>query len=78
MANWRQRFRCWWSGHIWISDLPVSLNGQYAILAGLWMPPATCSCCGRKYEGINAQWAKGNGYLADEDNERTRCRVEPV
>jgi hypothetical protein len=38
--------------HVWISDLPLSLDGSYAILAGMWMPPATCKC-GKKYPGIN-------------------------
>lgn len=41
--------------HIWISDLPLSLSGAFAIMAGLWMPPATCRC-GKKYQGINKPW----------------------
>lgn len=77
MPTWRQRLRCLWSGHVMISDLPLSLNGKWAILASLWMPPATCRCCGKKYEGVNVQYAAGNGYLSDEDNDRTRCRIKP-
>jgi hypothetical protein len=38
--------------HEWISDLPLSLDGAFAVMAGLWMPPATCRC-GKKYPGIN-------------------------
>lgn len=74
---WRARLRCWWSGHVWISDWPVSLDGQFAILAGLWMPPATCRCCGKHYDGVNAQWAGENGYLTDEPGEHSYCRIQP-
>jgi hypothetical protein len=43
--------------HVWISDLPLSLDGAFAIMAGLWMPPATCTC-GMKYPGENESWDK--------------------
>lgn len=76
-AHWRLRLRCWWYGHIWISDMPLSLDGKWAILASLWMPPATCKCCSKHYEGINSKWADKNGYLAQESNERTCCRIIP-
>jgi hypothetical protein len=74
---WRKRLRCWWSGHVWISDLPVSLIGKYAILASLWMPPATCKCCGKRYDGINSRYAEKEKWLAEESNECTRCRINP-
>lgn len=58
-----KRLVCLLRGCVRIEDIPISLSGRFAVLAGLWMPPTTCSRCGKKYEGENVQYAEGSGYL---------------
>ena len=60
--GWK-RLVCWWKGHIWKSDWELSLDGLFAVAAGLWWPPTTCSRCEETKEHANGQWAEENGYL---------------
>ena len=52
------------------TDGPLSHDGRWAVLAGLWMPPATCKRCGAKEPGFNQQWARENGWLRESGDSR--------
>lgn len=58
--------------HVWISDLPLSLDGCFAILAGLWMPPASCEC-GAKYAGCNKPREE---WIDEKNGARERIRLD--
>jgi hypothetical protein len=62
MMAWA-RLRCKLSDCVWKSDIKLSLDGLWAVLAGLWFPPATCARCGAKKEEINERFAEENGWL---------------
>jgi hypothetical protein len=53
---------CWRLGHCWRENRPISLRGRFAVVAGLWMPAATCTRCPAEQPGVNEQWAEENGY----------------
>jgi hypothetical protein len=66
MKGWWARLRCRMSDHIWLSDIKLSTDGIFAVIAGLWFPPATCRRCGAKKGQINERFAKENGWLETE------------
>ena len=49
--------------HKWKSDWELSLDGTFAVVAGLWWPPTTCTRCKATKEHQNGQWAEENGWL---------------
>lgn len=65
--RWLKSLFCTPCPHFLVEDAgwDLSLDGRWAILAGLWMPPATCKRCGAKEPGINQQWAQENGWVRE-------------
>jgi len=72
MKKWWRQLRCFAFDHIWKSDLPLSLNGEFAVLGNLWRPPSTCRHCGKHIEGINIKYAEKNGWLEEKTDGRRR------
>lgn len=67
LPRWLKSIFCSACSHFWVenADWPLSLDGRFAVLAGLWMPPATCKRCGSKEPGVNQQWAREKGWLRE-------------
>lgn len=57
--------------HVWVSDLPLSLDGAFAVVSSLWMPSATCRC-GKKCPGVNAPRPE---WVDEQNGKRWRLSV---
>jgi len=63
MSLWSLLWKgCWRLGHNWTEDRQITLDGRWAVLAGLWMPSNHCKRCGIAGQAHNEEFADGKGW----------------